>query len=584
MKKLIITLLLGIFIIGLIGLVYAGVFPTFKFLDSEIIESSDLNRNEFGLAISTKDDYNLINYKISDDKRFNITLYCGEEIENNVFINKNKFGADSTFKGLRNCTYVVESNNQFEKVNKRYAIKEKTITGVSTYHKFDFGDVCFRTFECYESGTIEGWVCNKSADCKYIEYKDEKNDKYFLNVTFISDNFIDPEIIITNVSEYDSLDVNITKEGYPFAHTSTWNSSLSLYLPFDIENKSGGLTYDYTSNDNDGVVSAGTTYDGGKYGGAYHLDSDSSSIITIQDDDSLDISTEGTWSFWVNQDNYVGAAGFIGKYVTSTGRRSWLFIESGGNEVQSFFSTDGTTYESDISGQNCGITQDGVWTMITLVYNTSHLIYYKNGTYCDIDTVTINSLHNSITKVTVGKDYSSHYYNGTIDEIMVWKRALSSTEISKIFDEQFERFSKPATQTFNFTNISQDGTYDRLNITTNSSQPTGTNLSVRVLQFDASNSSLTNTSWYNIENGTNQLVTITINVTTYYVRLEFNYSTDEYNFYTPLLKDDVLLESYDSGTTVEEEDCWTESAGGFASPPGCKFYKLPGEKLEVLPS
>jgi len=130
-------------------------------------------------------DQNYINYQL-DFADVNVTLSCEDVAQNDIFIYENqdnyKFGANGTFEGLKNCTYVIESSVDIEdNVWSPYIVNpEKFDNGSIIYdevHSFDFTDVCFKFY----NGT--------SANC---EFNWTGNNR--LEVSFISDKDIDPNI------------------------------------------------------------------------------------------------------------------------------------------------------------------------------------------------------------------------------------------------------------------------------------------------------------------------------------------------------------------------------------------------------
>ncbi|MEK6855173.1 MAG: hypothetical protein AABX73_03040 [Nanoarchaeota archaeon] len=58
-------------------------------------------------------------------------------------------------------------------------------------------------------------------------------------------------------------------------------------------------------------------------------------------------------------------------------------------------------------------------------------------------------------------------------------------------------------------------------------------------------------SWQSISNGENVVTTLPIATTTKFVMLEFNFTTDTNNFYTPILRDNIILNSF----FAEENSC-----------------------------
>ena len=150
--------------------------------------------------------------------------------------------------------------------------------------------------------------------------------------------------------------------------------------------------------------------------------------------------------------------------------------------------------------------------------------------------------------VIVARGDNNLPFNGSSDEFMHFSSTLDGDVIKSIYQNTSYRFNTPASQLFRSEtegiNISQDGTLNKLNLTTNSTQLFGTGIQLSLRELDINNVPTTNTSWQDIPAGTDQITTFTIDTSTYNVTLEFNFSTDASNFYTPYLQDDIVLDSY----------------------------------------
>ena len=87
------------------------------------------------------------------------------------------------------------------------------------------------------------------------------------------------------------------------------------------------------------------------------------------------------------------------------------------------------------SNTSIGTINDGIWHYITFVKNGTSGEYYIDGV---LDT-TVSAVADRTyiqDDFTIGVDYrgSSEYFNGIMDEIGVWDRALSSSEITELYN------------------------------------------------------------------------------------------------------------------------------------------------------
>jgi hypothetical protein len=76
----------------------------------------------------------------------------------------------------------------------------------------------------------------------------------------------------------------------------------------------------------------------------------------------------------------------------------------------------------------------GSWAHMAGVYNTTHIMFYYNGALT-LTTLIPSSLTTNTEPFVIGKDgpYNYYHFNGTIDEVRVYNRSLTSDEIAKLY-------------------------------------------------------------------------------------------------------------------------------------------------------
>jgi hypothetical protein len=82
------------------------------------------------------------------------------------------------------------------------------------------------------------------------------------------------------------------------------------------------------------------------------------------------------------------------------------------------------------------------WTHVAMVYNGSTLELYVNGALDAFGSVSANP-ENSSQTVKIGLENifpTMHYLNGTIDEVSIYNRALSATEIMEMYTDIIPEF------------------------------------------------------------------------------------------------------------------------------------------------
>jgi len=207
----------------------------------------------------------------------------------------------------------------------------------------------------------------------------------------------------------------------------------------------GTTTFDDASGENnDGSCSGETcpTWDTtGKYNGAFEFNSSNRDIITGPSSNTLtgDNSQTLTISLWFKTTSTEAmypaslkrqsvAEGYSTLFSISlshggTGNVGLLTYDSGGSH----------TY-LDVPGSY----NDGEWHQLTGIINASNRTVYIDGVPKASDLEGISAVTGNTAEFTIGgfaQSYGSLFFDGTLDEVAVWNRSLSSEEISKIYNQ-----------------------------------------------------------------------------------------------------------------------------------------------------
>ena len=241
----------------------------------------------------------------------------------------------------------------------------------------------------------------------------------------------------------------------------TYEDSLVGYWNFN--EGAGTLAEDSTGTNNGTLINTPTWTSSGKFGGALNFDG-TGEYVNINDSSSLDATTQLTVEFWMNPTNVNSFKVPISK---------WNYRESGSwgfqmgspipyDEIGVFipeYPTDpgyqyGQTTNSDFAGDN--------WYHIVMVYDGTgetdadkEKIYVNNiqKTLTFSGTAIPNNLVNSEAPVRIGAvgGLYDRYFNGRIDDVAIWNRALDADEVSSIYDigvQSFEGLLDGVTSTF----------------------------------------------------------------------------------------------------------------------------------------
>jgi hypothetical protein len=191
-------------------------------------------------------------------------------------------------------------------------------------------------------------------------------------------------------------------------------------------NERTGTNINDTVNNNDGTASNCTVNQTGKLDKAI-LFNGSTSIITMPPYSNFQFGTgDFTITAWVN---LTGADA------------SWRGIVGG--EVHGFafgtFGNPGILYAAkvdDAGSPTSGLTvSNGAWHFVAITFNstatTNNLIFYLDDANA---TVTFNYNYEGASHIIGGIKSGANPWYGLIDEVGIWKRVLTPTEIAQIYN------------------------------------------------------------------------------------------------------------------------------------------------------
>ena len=197
---------------------------------------------------------------------------------------------------------------------------------------------------------------------------------------------------------------------------------LVAYYKFD------GNTIDSTDNGNDGTNNGATSISSGKIGEAYYFDGvndyieiSNSIVSSIITSDSFAISA------WVNPEIYY-------KYIISMGSGGNYLGSAVGFDIRNDKKLRGFIGYSRTSPQAIS-SQDillDTWSFVTMTYNGNDIKLYINGVY-DGTIYAPNPTWGTSIPSYIGR-WQNRYFNGKIDEIGIWQRALTESEVEELYN------------------------------------------------------------------------------------------------------------------------------------------------------
>ncbi|MDX6694381.1 MAG: hypothetical protein QOF02_1984 [Blastocatellia bacterium] len=186
---------------------------------------------------------------------------------------------------------------------------------------------------------------------------------------------------------------------------------------------------------NNGTLGSQTAFAAGKVRQAFQFNTNNGSSATqvhVPDSPSLRLSNGLTIDAWINPtapgvaDNPILVKGDL-----SSGNSqpySILFVNAGQNDNRIIFRVGNTsTFDSLV---NTGPIPLNAYTHIAVTYDGTTMSIYINGTLDAFKTTTIGTLNQNTFPLTIGGGAAD--FNGAVDELEIFNRALSQSEIQAI--------------------------------------------------------------------------------------------------------------------------------------------------------
>ena len=198
-----------------------------------------------------------------------------------------------------------------------------------------------------------------------------------------------------------------------------WNNS-----PNEVLDSSNNGLHGTTINDvnaEPGQVCYGARFDG------------TTEYTEVADDNALDIVEELTVMAWINPDTLPTGSNIM--TIVSKDENFEFHLDSSGNIYWWWVNASGTP-RSFTSGS--GVSAGG-WYHVAVVYSKSNArqSIYLNGTEVGFRTYSGEDLSVNADPLQFGGDqsFAGRYYDGMIDEVKIFKRALSAAAVQKYRDE-----------------------------------------------------------------------------------------------------------------------------------------------------
>jgi hypothetical protein len=202
-------------------------------------------------------------------------------------------------------------------------------------------------------------------------------------------------------------------------------SRAGLVAAWGFNEGTGTTTGDSSTNGNTGTLMNGPTWTTGKNGGALQFDG-ATTLVRVNDSNSLHLSTASTFEAWIYPT--VALAGW--RTIIQKEVDAYFFTASGGGGN---LPTSGGTF----NGTCCtfviapSVLPVNSWTHVAATYDGAQLRFYVNGALVASTLVSGSYQVNTNPLWIGGNAVYGEYFQGKLDDLRVYNRALTQAEIQE---------------------------------------------------------------------------------------------------------------------------------------------------------
>ncbi|MBN1125220.1 MAG: right-handed parallel beta-helix repeat-containing protein [Sedimentisphaerales bacterium] len=206
-----------------------------------------------------------------------------------------------------------------------------------------------------------------------------------------------------------------------------------------MDEETGGTAYDSTSNDNDGTLQNGPTWQSseGQLNGAIELDG-SDDYISVSDDDSISVGAgDYTLCAWINPDTITGYHGLLVKIHGGNDKEfAFTLLKASDTYLMLDMEKDGN--DQYARSENIDFIT-GQWQHVAVTFNATSKtpVFYYNGQVVETTSNSIDTLPDELDdELNIGRwgsaTYNSRYFDGLMDDIRIYNRELTADDISHL--------------------------------------------------------------------------------------------------------------------------------------------------------
>ena len=206
--------------------------------------------------------------------------------------------------------------------------------------------------------------------------------------------------------------------------------------PTRVTDALGRTTLIERASGNNGTLQGGATFAPGQVGQAFSFDG-VDDFVLVPDSSSLDLSTQFTLAAWINPSSLQSEptqGGIISKGAPG-GNGYQLGITNSNTAIFCQFNGPGEPWATNslLAALSSAIAV-GQWSHVACTYDNADLKIYEDGVLVGTLFIGSKSVVDSASNLRISSDDTNNvFFQGLIDEVEIFGRALSTEEIQSIF-------------------------------------------------------------------------------------------------------------------------------------------------------
>ncbi|NOR79744.1 MAG: PKD domain-containing protein, partial [Methyloprofundus sp.] len=206
---------------------------------------------------------------------------------------------------------------------------------------------------------------------------------------------------------------------------SAGSSNVGLVAAYGFDEDNGTTVIDTSGEGNHGIIEGAARITSGRYGKALKFDG-LNDLVTVNHSNSLNLTDGMTLEAWVYPTELSGWCTVIMK-ETSDGLAYSLYAHDKSPRPAGYINLKGK--DINVRG-NQGALPLNTWTHLVLTYDATFMRLYENGIEVGVKEVSGDIVTSSQLLMIGGNLVWGEYFTGLIDEVRIYNRALTATEVN----------------------------------------------------------------------------------------------------------------------------------------------------------